>query len=475
MSRERLWEMDKHIVSTIWTSEEAYQNLLFLCDDLGHRFAGSPQEHRAASFLKEKMEAYGFDRVWLEEFPMASWERGDCHLELTEPMRRNFPVIAMPYCPSAELEAEVIDVGEGELPDFERLVAEIVGKIVLTDAETNKPGERKSHRMDKYNWAKARGALACVFMNQNPGMLRITGRITGRNPNMLGAHNWEAAIPGLGISYEAGKTIRRLAERGPLRMKISTSNRTFDSVSYNVIGEIAGSAQPNEVILIGGHYDSHDIAQGAGDDGAGTVVGLEAGRALAGFKGRVKRTIRVICFGSEEVGLRGAWHHAATQAADDSGKQLRFVLNLDGSGQGNGDQEQVNVSGIPELVGYFRDLSKYMLSRFDVTNDLTSRSDHFPFAIRGVPNATLSSTDRYAGMVGRGWDHTEADTLDKISLRGLQSSAILAARLALRVSEDEAFPGRRRSVDDVRQQLAAAGILSQVEHAGRFPPEHNRV
>jgi len=129
------------------------------------------------------------------------------------------------------------------------------------------------------------------------------------------------------------------------------------------------------------------------------------------------------------------------------------------------------VSGLPELVGYLRDLSKHMFSQFDVTNDLTSRSDHFPFAIRGVPNATLSSTDRLAGMIGRGWDHTEADTLDKISLRGLQSSAILAARLALRVSEDESYPGRRRSLDEVRQQLEAAGILGQVEHAGRFPPE----
>jgi len=465
VANEHLNAIDRHILGTIWTSDESFRTLTYLCDDLGHRFAGSDREHTAAMHLKAKMEEYGLQNVRLEEFPMASWIRGKCELSLVSPLERNFSAIAMPYCPTAEIEADVVDVGEGELPDFERMADQISGKIVLTDAETNKPGQRGSHRNDKFAWAIERGALACVYINQNPGMLHITGSITGRVPGGSSAAEREAPIPGIGISYEGGMTIRRLASRGQLRMKISTENETYDSRSYNVVGEVIGSEHPEEIILLGGHFDGHDIAQGAGDDGAGTVTGLEAGRGLAGLQGQLKRTVRVICFGSEEVGLLGAWHHANTHKDEN----FRFVMNLDGAGRGTGGQEQVTVSSLPEMADYFRGLTTDLAYDFSVKDELNSHSDHFPFALRGIPNGTLNSKDSTAGMIGRGWGHTEADTLDKISLRGLQMSAILVARLAARISEDNNFPGRTRSVDEVRQQLSDADILDRQVQSGRFP------
>lgn len=310
MSDGQLRDFDKHILGEVWTSNTAYDNLQHLCDDIGHRFAGSQLEHQAAEFLADRMRQYGLENVRLEEFQMASWERGECKLWMTAPVEQEVSAIALPYCPSADFEAEMVDVGEGEKPDFERLADQIQGKIVLTDAETNKPGERKSHRIDKFNWAVERGAQAIVYMNQNPGLLRITGSIPGTMAKSQVAENREAPIPGIGISFEAGKALRRLARKGQPKLKLRTSNKTYNSTSANVIGEITGTEKPDEVILLGGHYDGHDVAQGAGDDGAGTIVGLEAGRALAGLKGQLKRTVRVICFGAEEVGLLGAWHHA---------------------------------------------------------------------------------------------------------------------------------------------------------------------
>jgi Iap family predicted aminopeptidase len=460
MEGEHLRELDRIALGEIWTSDEAWRNLVFLCDDLGHRFAGSEQERRAAEFLAERMRAYGLTNVRLETFPMATWERGSCHLAVVEPVERALPAIAMPYCPSARLEADLVDVGEGELPDFERLASAIPGKIVLTDAETNRPGERKSHRTDKFNWAIERGAVAVLFINQNPGQLHITGSLTGRNPNGTRAIDREAPIPGLGLSYETGMFLRRLADRGRLRLRIATENRTLDSESANVIGEIPGRSRPDEIVLVGGHYDGHDIAQGAGDDAAGTVVGLEVGRALARLRGQLTRTVRIICFGAEELGLLGAYHHAAQAAA--RGERFRFVLNLDGAGRGTGGQEQLVLSGLPELVPYFQALSRALPYEFAIRDELNAHSDHFPFALRGIPNATLSSRDATAGMIGRGWGHTEADTLDKVSLRSIQMAATLAARLVIRLSEDERFPGRQRTPDEVRQQLADAGLLERV-------------
>ncbi len=460
MNRERLRELDRVVLGEIWASDEAWRNLVYLCDDLGHRFAGSEQEWRAAEFLAERLRAYGLENVHLEEFSIATWERGSSHLWVVEPLERKLSVLAMPYCPSARVEAEVIDVGEGELPDFDRLASKIPGKIVLTDAETNRPGERKSHRTDKYNWAVQRGAAAVLFVNQNPGQLHITGSLTGRNPNGTSAVDREAPIPGLGLTYETGLFLRRLAERGTLRLRLATENWTREARSANVIAELPGCTRPEEIILVGGHYDGHDIAQGASDDGAGTVVGLEVGRALAHLRGQLARTVRVICFGAEELGLLGAYHHAARAAARD--ERIRFVLNLDGAGRGSGGQEQLVLSGFPELVPYFQAISRELPYDFAIRDELNAHSDHFPFALRGIPNATLSSRDATAGMIGRGWGHTEADTLDKVTLRSMQLAAALAARLVIRLSEDEEFPGRQRTLEEVRQQLAEAGLLERV-------------
>jgi aminopeptidase YwaD len=467
MANERFREMERQIIGDIWTTNESYEVLRQLCDDIGHRFGGSESERAGAEFLMSRMEAYGLQNVRVEEFPMAGWERGSAALTLIAPVEKDFSCVAMPYCPAADITAELIDVGEGELADFERLGDAVRGKIVISAAETNKPGERKSHRTDKFGWAIERGALAYIYVNQNPGMLRITGSITGRNPGGNTAADREAPIPGVGVSWEAGSAILRHMKygSGTATVHLKLENRTFDSVSRNVIGEITGSEHPDEVVLIGGHFDGHDISQGAGDDGAGTVTGLEAARALAAFKGEIKRTIRVICFGSEEIGLLGAFHHARSTDPD----SYRFVMNLDGAGRGQGGQEQLVLSGWPELSDWVEAFARAQHSNLTVDDQLNSHSDHYPFALRGIPNGTLNSKDRTAGLVGRGYGHTEADTFDKIHLSGLQSSATIVARLALAMAQADDFPAKRRSENEVREQLKQANLLERAEKSGRFP------
>lgn len=468
VTENELLQMEKDIIGTIWTSNEAYETLRELCDDIGHRFGGSESERAGAEFLKKKMEEYGLQNVRIEEFPMATWERGSAQMTLLEPVERDISCISLPYCPSADLTAELLDVGDGEEDDFKRLGDKVKGKIVISAAETNRPGERGSHRTDKYRWAHEHGAVGYIYINQNPGLLRITGSLRGRNPNGTSAEDREAPIPAVGVSWESGSMILRMMDRGTARVNLKLENRTYDSASRNVIGEITGSEKPDEVILIGGHFDGHDIAQGAGDDGAGAVTGLEAGRALAQFKGQLKRTVRVICYGSEELGLHGAWHHAKVSDPD----SFVLVLNLDGAGRGQGGQERLVLSGWPELVDYFNTWSDEHHYRFARIEDkLNSHSDHFPFAVRGIPNGTLNSLDATAGMVGRGYGHTEADTFDKIHPRGLQMSAAVVARIALTVAQDDEFPAKRRSQAEVREQLDKEGLLARLEASGQFPTE----
>ena len=344
-------DAERQLIGEIWTSDEAYLNLVYLCDEIGNRWAGSPSEHAAGEFIQSKLVAYGLEKVHLEPVPFGAWERGEATLRMTAPVERTFSCVALPYCPAGEVEGELIDVGDGEEDDFARLGDAVRGKIAVSAAETNpvgRPSGKLSHRSDKLARAVAAGATAFVFVNQNPGLLHITGGIGGPGGT-------PARIIGIGVSWETGSAILRLAKRegGPGRLAIRTGGRFFENTSYNVVGELPGSRWPDELVLAGGHYDGHDISQGALDDGAGTVVGMEAARALAALpREAIGRTIRFILFCGEEVGLFGSWAYTAAHA--DEAARTRFMLNLDTAGRGRGGSESLMLTGAPDLIPYFQ-------------------------------------------------------------------------------------------------------------------------
>ncbi len=460
--------IERRVLGEVWTSDAIYRHLRHLCDDLGARFGGSASEHAAAAYLLQQMRGYGLQRVLLEEFPVYTWERGACELALVAPVERRFSAIAMPFSGSGDFAGELVDVGEGESADFARAGDAVRGKIVLSAAETNRPGEVTLHRTDKYRLAVEAGAAGYVFVNKNPGLLHITGALYARNPGGAEDTDHEAPIPAVGVTFEAGSLIRRLAERGPAQVRLHLQNRTYRSHSANVVGDIPGGERPEEIVLFGGHYDGHDIAQGAADDAAGTLVGLEVGRVLAPFAGQLRRTVRIICFGYEELGLGGSWRHAERYAPTDSAETLRFVMNLDGAGRGGGGQERITATGDAALEAYFRGLPAKLRYDFEVANRISAHSDHFPFFLAGFPSATLSSRDATAGMVGRGYGHTEGDTVDKVSLRGLQMGAAFAARVALALATVDPFPVERRDEAAVRAVLERADQAHfLVHHWGR--------
>ena len=101
-------------------------------------------------------------------------------MRTTRPVEKTFSCVALPYCPAGEIEAELIDVGDGEEEDFARLGDAVRGKIAVSAAETNpigRPSGKLRRRTDKLARAVAAGAIGFVFVNQNPGLLHITGGI----------------------------------------------------------------------------------------------------------------------------------------------------------------------------------------------------------------------------------------------------------------------------------------------------------
>lgn len=466
--------LDKAVLGEIWTSIAAYKNLGAMCDAFGPRFAGSAGERGAAGFIQEKLRAYGLQHDTSEPFRYVGWVRGPETLELVAPVQRTLRALELPYCPAVELEAELRWAGDGEAEDYARAGAaegELRGTIVMTAAETSGRGKPSSHRRDKYMRAVEAGAAAYLYVNQNPGDMPITGGLPGGGKS-------PAPIPGLGLTFETGEALRRLVEQGPVRLRLKTE-ATFPEVeSSNVYADLpADPASPHgdEWILVGGHYDSHDISTGALDNGAGVAVTLEVARALAAVareRGRAfSRSLRFCFFAAEEIGLLGSHEYVRQHRGDLD--RIRFMLNLDTVGRGAPGTEALMVNGVPELVPYFAAATEAMGYAIEVRDRFTSSSDHFPFAMHGVPTGGITTTQLAAsatnGLVGRGWGHTPADTFDKANPKSFQAAAMVAARIVLQVAEAPDWPARRRSTEEVEAQLAQTGMLEGLKRSGRWP------
>ena len=127
-----------------------------------------------------------------------------------------------------------------------------------------------------------------------------------------------AKIPTAAIPAEDANRIQRLVKRGiAVRMRLKMEARFEPDVeSFNVVGEIKGSEKPDEIVLVGGHFDSWDPGMGASDDAVGCVVTWEAARLMKKLNIRPKRTVRVVLFTNEENGTRGGNGYRDAHAAE---------------------------------------------------------------------------------------------------------------------------------------------------------------
>jgi len=204
------------MVGDIYTSREAMDNLTVLCDDFGSRFAGTPEEKKAADFIQQIFIRYGLKNVRLEAYPYAGWSRGQATLEIVEPVRKSIPCISLPYCPADETTAELISASYGSPAEYEGIGNEMAGKIVMA-LSASPPGlGRWVHRKEKYDRAILGGAVVFIFVSEHPGVGPETGSL--QNDNI-------APIPGISICKEDGALLLRLAERyGTVRLHVRTTD-----------------------------------------------------------------------------------------------------------------------------------------------------------------------------------------------------------------------------------------------------------
>ncbi|MEX2356358.1 MAG: M28 family peptidase [Thermaerobacterales bacterium] len=418
---------------------------------------GTEGEKGARDFLAERMQAAGLTGVTVEPFEYLGWYRGNCTLTVTGPSeQRVIPSVSLAYTGTHQLEGELLVIGYGTPGEFESLRDQVPGKMVLVAAKSSAYHQRSIHRCEKIGRAVELGAADVLWMRWDGGLMEEAG---------AAMWNREVELPCLSLSREAGETLKRMAAGGPVRLRLDVANTLEPATSWNIYGDIAGTRLKEQQIIIGAHFEGHDVAVGALDDGAGAVIVLEIARALACHAGSFARTLRFITFPLEESGFIGA--HAYVDSHPDELDQIVFMLNLDGAGRSGAPHGIMLQGHRSELIQPLRRIGREINEPLLADNGMSLYSDHFPFYEAGVPAGLVQVMDVPKAGV-RGFSHTAADTLDKVNPSHLQQTALQAARWIARLADLDPWPARRQTPAEAAAAVEAFGYTEALKLEKRY-------
>jgi len=457
-------DIEREMVGDAWVSDEAKENLRALCA-MGSRFGGTPSEKEAVDYILEKYREYGLENVHAVEFGYKGWVRGEARLEIVSPTRIEMDALSLVYSPASPpdgVEGEIVNLGEGSVEAFEKRKDEIPGKIVLsfeTGGRTPTGMKRTIHRKEKFNRSADAGAVAFIFGNPVPGLLATTGSC---------CQNRAGDMPGIGVCKEHAETILRLMEDGPVRARVYTTDEIKPMTSWVPSGDIPGTEKPEEIVVVGAHFDGHSISQGAVDDCSGTIMVMDIARVLAKHKGEYKRTIRFLCFPLEESGLIGSV--AYTKTHEEHMDKIQLMVNLDSAGSGRPGSWAV--SGHEELIPWLGDVAKETGYAMKSYERLSGYSDHFPFFLMGAPSISLGRPLDTPQRLGRGLSHTRADTIDKVNIKNVKEATMVVARTVMRAANAPERIAEHKSWEEVKEKLDEHELyeVMVIEHRWPYPP-----
>ncbi|WP_288424165.1 M28 family peptidase [uncultured Spirosoma sp.] len=297
---------------------KSYDWLRHLTKQIGPRLSGSDGAQKAVDWTKQIMEKEGFDRVFLQEVMVPHWVRGakeEAYIHNGK-QKVTVPIAALGGSVATApkgVEAQVIEVKS--FPELRALgAAKVKGKIVFF----NRPMDpTKLNTFDAYGGAvdqRANGATEAAKLGAVGAIIRSMSNRHDDQPHTGGTRYGTGVplIPTAAISTNGADLLSKsLTENPSLTFYFKQNCETLpDAKSYNVVGEIRGSEKPDEIIVIGGHLDSWDLAEGAHDDGSGCVQSIEVLRIMKALGIKPKRTLRAVMFMNEENGLRGGIKYA---------------------------------------------------------------------------------------------------------------------------------------------------------------------
>ncbi|HLT49219.1 MAG TPA: M20/M25/M40 family metallo-hydrolase [Aequorivita sp.] len=424
--------MMKKLYTTALTDGKAYDWLDYLSNEIGGRLSGSFEAENAVKYTEAELNELGLDKVWLQPVMVPKWTRGFKEYAYIESLTGEKTVTDIcalggsVATPSLGIKAEVVEVkGLDELAALGK--EKLAGKIVFYNrpmqADLIQTFEAYGGCVDqRYSGAAEAakyGALGVIVRSMNLRMddFPHTGAMS------YGDTPVSERIPAAAISTNGADYLSSLLKLQPnLLFYFKQNCKTFDDVqSYNVIGEITGSTKPNEYMVVGGHLDSWDLADGAHDDGAGCVQSMEVLRLFKKVGYKPNHTIRVVLFMNEENGLRGGNKYA--EEAKRKGETHRFALESDAGGftpRGfSFDSNEINFSKAKAWEPLFK---PYLIHYFEKGHggaDIGPLKDNIDVLAGLRPDS-----QRYFD-----YHHAANDTFDAVNKRELELGAATMASL----------------------------------------------
>ncbi len=461
----------------------------YLSDQIGGRMTNSPSMRKAESWTKDKFAGWGLKNVHAEGYDFGrGWWIESAHTRMIAPRvlaLRSIPIAWTPGTNGA-LTAPVVVAPIRKLEDLAEWKGKLAGKIVLISYpdpikdETKPPftrldegelgklnaypqphfdPESEKIMLDRFitvrkgvsDFMAAEGALALVRMSRNnDGLVHGEGYFHQVNDTLK--------LPEVEMSAEDYRRLARLAKVGEVKLEIDSKVHFEDGDhnAYNIIAEIPGKDPKAGFVMAGAHLDSWVAGDGAADNGAGSVVVMEAARILASIGVKPKRTIRFALWSGEEQGLWGssayvAQHFAKRPNPTDPNmvglpsffwntypittlpefNEMAGYFNLDnGSGKIRGIYAEGNFAAIPTLRSWLAPFDNMGASR--VVAETTGSTDHVVMARLGLPAFQFIQDPLDYGTLVH---HTNLDTFDHLRTEDLRQAAVVMAATLLQAAE----------------------------------------
>lgn len=420
----------RYLANEILVNGQAYNNLHYLTKQIGGRLAGSPAMVKAEQWGLKTLQESGADKAWLQECMVPHWVRGgkdETEARTTNGASKKLLVAALGNSEgtgSKGIQAEVIEVKSFD--ELEKKKDLVKGKIVFYNYKFKDTFIRTFQSYVDAVQYRGAGASRAAKYGAVGIILRSMSHSTDNYPH-TGSLRYDTTlpkIPAVAVGLRDADWLSNTLQNGQKVIVSMTTNGHFlpDTIGHNVIGEITGSEFPDQIITIGGHLDSWDLAEGAHDDGAGIVHTIEILRAFKALGYKPKHTIRFVLFANEENGLRGGTKYA--DEAKLKGEKHIFALESDAGGftprafsfGGTPEQLKKLQSWIPLLYPY----GVYEIDNGGGGADIGPLNRNFKTAV-----AELSpDSQRYFD-----YHHAPNDVFENVNKRELELGAINMAAL----------------------------------------------
>lgn len=421
------------IIRTALAEMKGYDWLKELCK-IGPRLSGSENSMKAISWAKDKMVRSGFDKVWLQPVSVPKWERGKIeNAVITEPAEYgNHELTISSLGGSIGTPPEGINAGVVEILEFDEMKnADIKGKIVFL----NRPFDNGLvNTFAAYGKAVNQRTAGAIEAARHGAVAVLVRSVTSRYDDVphVGVMYYNDTIPKIpsaAISLVDADFLSNVLRKDKnLKINIKMDCANFPEVqSYNVIGEITGAEIPDEVIVLGGHFDSWDKGCGAHDDGAPCLQTMEVPDLFKRLNIRPKRTIRCVLFINEENGSRGGIAYG--QYADTAKETHLAAIESDrGAFTPRGFSVTADSTKISKMQSWLPVLNKALIEWIKPGGS-------------GVDVSYIKSAKMLGGYVPddqRYMDvhHSDNDTLETVSPREMEMGSAAMAIFAYFISEE---------------------------------------